>query len=140
MTDPVFGQLLFMHVKQDPSRSYWEAEWCFPPTGTTVSIGLPGGAGGPLPESRAFFEELPGRFEGILAAARPRLDEVFRTWLDRPISDDLWKDVALAGFGVEDPTQEPCEWDVAFEATGDTWLGITIPFIGDSAQAPVVDS
>ncbi len=46
------GRLLYMHIKRDPAKSYWEGEWVFPPTVTTISIGLPGAKEGPSPESR----------------------------------------------------------------------------------------
>jgi hypothetical protein len=38
MTDPDFGNLLFMHVSKWPEGSYWEREWSFPKTGTVVGI------------------------------------------------------------------------------------------------------
>ena len=140
MDDPEFGSLLYMHVRRDPSKSYWEGEWVFPPTGTRIFVGLPGGEAGPTSEGRAFYLGLPSRFDAILSAARPRLDEVFRSWLQRPLGEDLWSDVQLAGFGVEDPNATPLEWDVAFETTGKKWLGVTVPFIGAVAQEPVVDT
>ena len=45
--DPDFGRLLYMHIAPDPAKSYWEAEWLFPPTGTRIAIGLPGTKEGP---------------------------------------------------------------------------------------------
>ena len=140
LEDPDFGRLLYMHIPRDPSRSYWECEWMFPPTGTRISIGLPGTEGGPLPESREFFLALVPRFSGIMEQVRPALDRVFHDWLDRPISSDLWQDVTLAGFGVEDPRETPTHWDVSFETTGPKWLGITVPIIGNQVQEAVVDT
>jgi hypothetical protein len=95
---------------------------------------------GPTPDGRAFYLGLPARFDAILRAVRPGLDEVFRSWLRRPLGEDLWRDVKLTGFGVEDPNATPLEWDVAFEATGEKWLGITVPFVGELAQEPIVDT
>ena len=140
LDDPTFGRLLYMHVRRDPSKSYWEGEWLFPPTQTRIFVGLPGGETGPTPAARAFFLALPARFEAIVNAVRPPLDEVFRRWLRRPIGEDLWTDVQLTGFGVEDPSATPPEWDVSFETTGEKWLGITVPFIGVVAQEAVVDT
>lgn len=140
MDDPTFGRLLYMDVPRNPSRSYWEAEWLFPPTGTVVSIGLPGGKDGPLAESRAFFESLVPRFDAIVEMARPGLERVFREWYERPLGEPLWDEVKLAGFGLEDPRATPLEWDVAFEAISGRWLGITVPFVGNDAQEPVVDT
>jgi hypothetical protein len=139
LDDPEFGSLLFMYVANDPGRSYWEAEWLFPPVGYSVSIGLPGGASGPLPESRSFLLSRVGEFDRTMRVVRPLLDAVFREWLRRPLEPDTWADVKLAGVGLEDPRAEPVEWDVAFETTGERWLGITVPFVGNSPQDPVVD-
>ena len=138
--DPDFGELTFMYVPNAPERSYWEAEWLFPPTGTNVSIGLLGPDSGPLPEARSFYLSLPDRFSSILDLARPALDEVFRDWYNRPLSSDLWRDMKLAGFGLEDPLARPLEWDISFETTGDRWLGIIVPFEDETPQTAIVDT
>lgn len=140
LADSDFGDLLFMYIPNAPERSYWECEWKFPKTGDVVSIALPGTEAGPLPESRAFFLTLPSRFDSILEAVRPRLSEVFRSYLDRDLPEDLFSELKLAGFGLEDPAQTPVSWDIAFETIGVKWLGIAVPFVGDSAQEPTVDT
>ena len=138
--DPDFGPLLFMYIPNAPANSYWEGEWLFPPTGTAVAIALSGTETGPGASARAFYLSLPAKFEQTVASVRAPLDGVFRHWLDRPLDADLWRDVTLAGFGVEDPDAESVSWDVAFETKGDKWLGITVPFVGDQPQEPVVDT
>ena len=140
LQDPDFGRLLYMHIPRDPSRSYWEAEWLFPPTGTKVAISLPGTLDGPLDSGRAFYLAIPARFTELMVRVRPVLDRVFREWLHRPLAADLWHDVQLGGFGVEDPAAAPISWNAGFEAVGEKWLGITIPFIGDEPQEPVIDT
>lgn len=140
ISDPDFGSLLFMFIPNAPERSYWECEWKFPKTGTEISIALPGGESGPLPEAREFYLSLPGRFEQILAAARPQLQDVFRTWLEQDLPQDIFTVVKLAGFGVEDLKAQPLDWDISFETTGGKWLGIIIPFHGDTPQKAVVDT
>jgi hypothetical protein len=140
ITDADFGSLLFMFIPNAPERSYWECEWKFPTTGTEISIGLPGGESGPLPVARQFYLSLPGRFEQILAAARPQLQEVFRTWLQQDLPQDIFTVVKLAGFGLDDARAQPVQWDISFETTGDKWLGIIIPFVGDTAQKATVDT
>ena len=129
-----------MYISNAPQNSYWEGEWLFAPTGTTVSIGLAGDETGPLPEARAFYLAIPARFPHLINLARPRLDAVFREWYNRPVAADLWQDVKLAGFGLEDPRSKPVEWDMSFEALGAKWLGITVPFRGDQPGDPVVDT
>ncbi len=140
INDPDFGSLLFMFIPNAPERSYWECEWMFPKSGTEISIGLPGDENGPSPEARQFFLGLPGRFEEILAAARPQLQQVFREWLQQDLPQDIFTVVKLAGFGLEDAKQHPLHWDISFETTGDKWLGIVIPFVGDTATAATVDT
>jgi hypothetical protein len=128
-----------MYVPHDPERSYWECEWKFPNTGSIVSIGLPGGEDGLAAESRGFYLDLQNRFDAVLERCRPKLEHVFRTWLNQDLPEDIFASLKLAGFGLEDARAEPIEWDVSFETTGEKWLGITVPFIGDDAQDAVVD-
>jgi hypothetical protein len=138
--DPDFGDLTFMYIPNAPERSYWEAEWLFPATGTRVEIDLRGAESGPVESARSFYIALPDRFSRLLDAARPALDRVFRDWTNRPISADIWQDVKLAGFGLEDPESRPLEWEMSFEATGKKWLGITIPFQDETPGTPIVDT
>jgi len=140
IADPDFGNLRFMFIAKAPERSYWECEWTFSKTETKISIDLPGDENGPFPESRQFYLGLPGRFEQILATARPQLQEVFVRWFEQELPEDIFTVVKLAGFGLEDARRQPVHWDVSFETTGDLWLSITIPFIGDTPQQATVDT
>jgi len=138
--DPDFGTLLFMFISNAPERSYWEGEWKFPSTGTDISIALPGDERGPLPEARHFYLSLPGRFAEVLEAARPRLQNVFREWLRQDLPEDIFTVVKLAGFDVEDLRERPLKWDISFETTGEKWLGIVVPFVGDAPLEATVDT
>lgn len=140
LSDPDFGELLFMTFRGAPELSYWECEWKFPNTDTIISISLPGSQNGPLPEARKFYLGLPPQFDDILARARPKLEKVFLEWLGMDLPDDIFSQLKLAGFGLENPGAGVVEWDISFETTGDTWLGIIIPFSGDDAQDAVVDT
>jgi hypothetical protein len=140
ITDPDFGRLIFIFTPNEPEQSYWECEWTFPKTGTVISIALRGGESGPLPEARKFYLGVLERFEQILAAARPELGRVFKSWLQQDLPANIFTVVKLSGFGVEDLKTQPIEWDISFETTGEKWLGITIPFVGDEAQEAVIDT
>jgi hypothetical protein len=140
--DATFGRLTYSDYD-----SIWYGRWRFPPSGTTVAISLPGDRHGPLPGIKDFFKELPDRFESILSSVRPRLDEIFRRWLRRPISDSLWDDLELVRFSVEDPEAQPPEWSMHFELADkdcdeedeeDEWLEITVFLSGDSREAAIV--
>jgi len=129
-----------MYIPNAPELSYWECEWMFPKTATPISIALPGTESGPFPEARQFYLGLPDRFEKILSAARPNLENVFRDWLQQDLPQDIFSGVKLAGFGLMDAKAQPTQWDISFETTGDKWLGISIAFIGDTAQEATVDT
>ena len=140
MIDPDFGKLQFVHTSKRPDRSYWECEWTFPATGSVVGITLPGGEDGPKPEAREFYLGLSARFDSILTACRPRLEQIFREWRGQELPQDIFTVVKLTGFGVEDPQEQPVEWDVGFETTDGDLLAITIPFVGDTPNEPLVDT
>jgi len=140
INDPEFGQLRFMYISNHPERSYWECEWKFPPTGTTVFIALDGNEAGPLPEFRQWHLDLINRYPKILELAKPELAKVFRSWFEQDLPSDIFTVVKLSGFSVEDPRSVPVEWSISFETTGDKWLGIAIPFVGDEPRDAVVDT
>ena len=138
--DPEFGELIFMHIEKHPERSYWECEWTFPATGGVVGITLRGGENGPNADARQFYLALPARFDSILNACRPRLEQVFRDRRKQQLPQDMFSVVKLTSFGVENPQGQRVRWHVGFETTDDDWLGITIPFVGDTAMEPEVDT
>jgi hypothetical protein len=140
MTDPEFGNLIFMYISKFPERSYWECEWIFPPTGSPVAIALRGGETGPEQNSKQFYNSLPGRFPQIMSLCRPQLEQVFKQWLNQPLPENGFEVLKLSGFGLEDVAKQPVQWDVSFETTGEKWLGITIPFVGDIAGEAIVDT
>jgi hypothetical protein len=130
-----------MYIPVAPERSYWECEgWVFPATRTPVSISLPGNLEGPTEDARRFYRHLAVRFDHYLSRARPVVDEAFESWLGRRLQPNIWDDLVLSGFGVEDPSATPTSWDVMFETTGAKWLAITIPFVGDVPHRAVVDT
>jgi hypothetical protein len=134
ITDPDFGSLLFMFIPNAPERSYWEGEWTFPETGGMVSIGLPGGECGPMSEARQFYLNLPGRFEELLATARPKLEEVLKSWLEQELPQNIFVAVKLTGLGIENLGAGQVEWNIGFETIGEKWLGITVRFVGDEPR------
>jgi len=140
MEDPDFGRLTFIDISKHPERSYWEAEWVFPPTGTPVGICLDGDESGPRPDYREWYLQLPSRYPRILEQARPVVAKELTFWLDQTMPDDVYQLVKIAGFSVKDPRAEPIEWDVAFETIGEKWLYINIPFVGDEPGEAVVDT
>ena len=140
MNDPDFGELVFMHISKAPKRSYWECEWMFPPTGNKVFIALRGSESGPESVMRDFYLSLPNRFEEIVEACRPSLEPVFKEWLSKPLPADIFSDLKLSGFSVEDLATKPVRWDVSFETTGEKWLGTTVPFVDGTAMAADVDT
>jgi hypothetical protein len=68
------------------------------------------------------------------------LQDVWSSWFASELPEDLFSAVKLAGFGLEDARARPLRWDVGFETIGDKWLGITVPFVDDVAQAAAVDT
>ena len=138
--DPVFGKLVFMHVQKHPERSYWEGEWKLSESGRSVGISLCGGEEGPSEDSRRFYLNLPARIDQIVERCRPSLARVFREWLNKELPADVFSELKLTRFDVDDPKGHPLHWTVMFEATGEKWLGITIPFVDEAAADAEVDT
>lgn len=61
-------------------------------------------------------------------------------WRKQQLPQDMFSAVKLTSLGVENPLEQPVRWHVGFETTGDDWLGITIPFVADTAMEPEVDT
>ncbi len=109
----------------------------FPKTGSAVVIAPLGAESGPTHEAREFYLGLRERFDQILPACCPRLQQVFYEWL---LPQGIFTVLTLSGFGIENPKEEPVHWDISFETKGDKWLGITIPFVGEAAMEAEVDT
>ena len=133
--DPTFGRLEYY------DRSRWHGNWMFPPAGENVAIFLPGDRRGLSPGVRDFFETLPDRFDSILSTLRPRLDEIFRRWLQRPLGESLWDDLELTRLEGINPSAQPPEWNMVFELRDEhaESLWITVLLVGDSLQVAIVD-
>jgi hypothetical protein len=140
ITDPVFGNLIFMHIEKHLERSYWEGRWTLPGFAHVVEVFLRGGEDGPHEDARRFYLNLPGRFEQILESCRPPLASVFRGWLNRDLPDDIFSKLKLASFDVDDAESSPLRWSVSFETTDENWLGIMVPFVDDAAGEAEVDT
>jgi hypothetical protein len=138
--DPAFGKLVFMHISKRPERSYWEGEWKLPRMGHTVGICLRGGEDGPSEIARRFYLDIPEQIERILELCRPPLSKVFSEWLNRQLPEDMFSELKLVGFDLDDPSQRPLLWSMSFETTGGKWLGITIPFIDNTVGEAEVDT
>ena len=139
-TDPDFGPILFRYISNHPERSYWECEWVFPKTGAKIFVALPDDEDGPKKEGKEFYLSLVSRFDSIIERARPKLAEVSTEWLKTPLPEDIFSIVKLSGFDVEEIGAKPLNWSASFETTGEKWLGIQIPFIGEEAQRATVDT
>ena len=140
IVDPVFGKLVFMHIEKHPERSYWEGEWKMPESNHSIGISLRGEEQGPSEDSRSFYLSLPDRIEQIIERCRPPLAKVFREWLNKDTPADIFSELKLTGFDIDDPNERPLRWSVQFETTGAKWLGITIPFVEDSAGDAEIDT
>ena len=64
---------------------------------------------------------------------------MYKSELGEPLPQDIFTTLKLTGFGVKDPYEQPVRWDISFETTGDKYLGVLIPFIGNTAMEPEVD-
>ena len=138
--DPAFGDLVFIRIPEHPECSYWECEWSFPVTGTRFTVVIPGSEKGLDPDAREFFLTLPDRFEFITTQCRAPLQVVWREWFETDLPSDLFSVLSLAGIGINSLDASAVEWEVSFETTGDKWLGITVPFIGDQPQEATVET
>jgi hypothetical protein len=137
--DPDFGKLLYMYISNHPEKSYWECEWKFPPTRTIISISLPGDELGPYPEVRAFYKEIILKYEEVLALVRPQLSVLFKERFNKELPADIYSELKLSGFSLDGIQSHPFKWNISFETIGDKWLGIMIPFEGDTPHKAVVD-
>ncbi len=140
IVDPVFGKLVFMHIGNHPERSYWEGEWKLPKQEHSIEISLRGCEAGPSEESRRFYLSLADKIGQITDRCRPQIAKVFREWLNRDTPDDIFSELKLTGFEIDDPNERPLRWSVQFETTGERWLGITIPFVDDTPGDAEIDT
>jgi hypothetical protein len=139
--DPIFGNMTFMYISNNPEQSYWECEsWKFPPTNSRIGIGLPGDESGPREEARQFYLAKGEHFKSLVNEAMPKISTAYLEFAGKELKGDLFKTFKLAGFDIEELGKGKPEWSMSFETRKGTWLFITIRFKGDSAFQAVVDT
>lgn len=144
INDPVFGELTFRYLKHCPHKSYWLGTIPFEPTGSIITIALPGNSDGPNEQARQFAIEAGKRFRRIKQLVSPKLRAALLKYSGRPekdIPENLFDWVKLVSIDIADATSEPIDWEIAFEAKPCiNWCFISIPMESDVAHDAVVDT
>lgn len=112
ITDPRFGQLRYLRAAR-----FWEGRVAFPPIANDVEILIDGEPSGPMPQQRAFFDELQTRYESLW----PELQAILATEarrLEIDVQDFVLVCLTLpapSGSGLE------TEWDLSYETNPRSW-------------------
>ena len=119
--DPVFGRLLYMHIKRDPSRSYWEGGGVFAPTGAQIEYFVNADEGGPGEGQRALYRQIAARWPELREVARRMLAENHREQFGSALAD-VWEVYAFASVSIPVDESPEMEWELTFESKDDGHL------------------
>lgn len=111
---PVFGQILFMKVK---NGGYWESEPAVEGKPTTVIVEA--SLEGPAESQVQFFHRIASSIDEAFALAAPLLRGEYEKWVKQPFPDSWREAFTLTGFTVPQDGNAANSWDISFECLKD---------------------
>ena len=114
-----FGEMLFVEIRQDSSKSYFECRRHFQPSNDIIEIGLDGDVTGPTQVQIDFFKNIERIYAKISDSVIPLMEERFRGWKKDFRIIDFTKEFTPVYLKIPRCITKPIVWEIAFESIHD---------------------
>jgi hypothetical protein len=134
-----FGTMRFVENKKDASKSYYECNRHFIPSGKEIEIGIAGGPTGPTQEQIDFFRRIEDNYSIITNSIAPLIEDEFRNWKEGFKIADFKKEFEPVYLQIPRCETEPAVWEIAFESEHDRNHTFTLTMSGFDAKEILID-
>jgi len=114
--DAFFGEMLFMEVKIDPAKSYFEGWRHFEPINDNIEVCVSGSLSGPTQVQKDFFRQVENNYALLIRKVIPIVESRFQEWEAEFKTDNFGQKFKPVYIFIPDCVKKPLEWEIAFES------------------------
>jgi hypothetical protein len=139
IADAFFGEMQWIKVANDPSKSYFECERYFKPSGKNIDVSVTGSPSGPTQQQKEFFAQVEAEYSLLIAKLIPLMEAEFGAWMPLPVIKSFVAEFKPIGLDIPACDQQPIEWEIAFDTVHDANHTVTVGLLGYEPQYVRID-
>jgi hypothetical protein len=139
IADAFFGELVFIEMSNDSSRSYFECERYFKPIGEKIGLSVTGGLSGPTQEQKSFFNQIEADYFSLAPGWATLIEQRFSAWMPTPVIKDFTKEFKPSYLSIPTCEEQPVEWEITFDTVHDLNHIVTVGMLDYEPQYVQVD-
>ncbi len=137
--DAFFGEMQWIEIANDPSKSYFECARYFKPTGKKISLLVTGTFHGPTQHQKDFFTQVEANYPLLVDKIVPIIEAEFGAWMPLPVIKNFVAEFKPTGLEIPLCDQQPIEWEITFDTVHDPSHIVTVGMLGYEPQYVRVD-
>ena len=137
--DAFFGEMLWVEIPHDPSKSYFECERYFKPSGEKIGLSVTGSLNGPTQRQKEFFTQVETNYSLLVAKLIPIIEAEFGAWMPFPLIKNFVAEFKPIGLDIPACDELPIEWEIVFDTVHDINHTVTVGLLGDEPQYVRID-
>ncbi len=111
-----FGTMLFIEIKKDQSRSYFECRRHFKPSNKIIEIGIDGSVSGPTQKQIDFFKSIEDNYAKFSTTIIPLIEAEFSKQKSGFKIKDFQKEFEPVYLSLPRCESKPFLWEISFES------------------------
>jgi hypothetical protein len=137
--DAFFGEMVFIEISTDPSKSYFECERYFKPSGEKIGLSVTGSLSGPTQRQKNFFAQIETEYLLLVPRWTTIIEQEFSSRMLVPVIRDFAKEFKPGYLSIPTCQEQPIEWEITFDTIHDLNHIITVGMLADEPQYVQVD-
>jgi len=129
--DAFFGEMQWIKIPNDPSKSYFECERYFKPSGEKIGLSVTGVLSGPTQQQKDFFTEVETNYSLLVAKLIPLIEAEFGNWMPLPVIKSFVAEFKPIGLDIPACDKLPIQWEIVFDTIHDVNHTVTVEILDD---------
>jgi hypothetical protein len=134
IVDAFFGEMQWIEIANNPSKSYFECERYFKPSGEKIGVSVTGLLSGPTQRQKDFFTWVEANYPQLVVRLIPVLEAEFGAWMPSPVIANFVAEFKPIGLDIPACDELPIEWEIVFDTVHDVNHTVTVGVLDDEPQ------
>jgi hypothetical protein len=137
--DAFFGEMVFVEISKDPTKSYFECQRYFSPIDGMIELGVTGLLDGPTQRQKDFFTQVENDYTLLVTKFIPAIEAEFGAWMTWPIIKNFEAEFKPRYFSIPACDQQPIRWEMVFDTVHDLNHTVAVGMLNYEPQYVRVD-